>query len=289
LLTGNQLTTGERFNRHYTSLFPTTYFQYKANDKNNFSLNYGRRIRRPDYGSLNPFIRFIDRYTFSQGNPNLKPQFSNNIELTHTYKNFLTTTLNYTATDDIIQSVIEQKGQEAYQTVQNIASLRQVGLAVGMNKQMNTWWTNNINLNVFHNNYQGIVNTAPIDFSATSFVVSATQQFKLNKTLTAELNGRYRSESLMGVLRAKPMGTLAIGFSQQVMKNKGTLRDVFYSQRMKAIIKYGNVDAAFQEVGDSRVVALGFSYRFNKGKNSPQRKRTAGSANEEQERIGVEQ
>jgi hypothetical protein len=58
---------------------------------------------------------------------------------------------------------------------------------------------------------------------------------------------------------------------------------------MRAIIKYGNVDAAFQEVNDTRLVAMSFSYRFSKGKTVAQRKRTAGSANEEQERIGVEQ
>ena len=93
---GRQKTTGENFDRHYTQLFPTAYFQYKANDKNNFGANFGRRVSRPSYQSLNPFIRFIDRYTFSQGNPNLKPSVSNNIELSHTWKNQITTTLNYT-------------------------------------------------------------------------------------------------------------------------------------------------------------------------------------------------
>ncbi|MDQ3279602.1 MAG: TonB-dependent receptor, partial [Bacteroidota bacterium] len=66
---GVQKTTGDNFDRQYFQLFPTAYFQYKANDKNNFSLNFGRRVSRPSYQSLNPFIRFIDRYTFSQGNP----------------------------------------------------------------------------------------------------------------------------------------------------------------------------------------------------------------------------
>ena len=151
---------------------------------------------------------------------------------------------------------------------------------------------NSINVNVFNNNFKGVVNNAPIDFTATSYVISGTQQLKLNKTLTAELNGRYRNGWLMGVLMAKPVGILAVGVNQQVMKNKGslrlTVRDVFYTQKMRATIKYGNVDAAFQEVSDSRVVALGFSYRFSKGKNVAQRKRTSGSVNEEQERIGAE-
>jgi outer membrane receptor protein involved in Fe transport len=89
-------------------LFPTAFLQYAADKTNSFVLNYGRRIRRPNYESLNPFIEFLDRYTYQQGNPNLRPQFSHNIELSHTFKGFLTTTLNYTQTNDIIQQVIEQ-------------------------------------------------------------------------------------------------------------------------------------------------------------------------------------
>ncbi|RZK01810.1 MAG: TonB-dependent receptor, partial [Flavobacterium sp.] len=109
------------FNKNYTQLFPTAYFQYKANANNNFGANLGRRVRRPNYQSLNPFINFIDRYTFSQGNPNLKPSVSNNIELSHSWKNKITTTINYTSTKDIIESVIEQKGLEAYNMPANIA------------------------------------------------------------------------------------------------------------------------------------------------------------------------
>jgi outer membrane receptor protein involved in Fe transport len=122
---GNQLTTDIKFNRNYTQLFPTAYIQYSANQKNQFVINYGRRINRPDYGDLNPFIHFLDQYTFEQGNPNLKPQFSHNIELSHTYGGFLTTTLNYSITNDIIQQVLEQNEatNETYIKKANIANL----------------------------------------------------------------------------------------------------------------------------------------------------------------------
>ncbi|MEO5564490.1 MAG: outer membrane beta-barrel protein, partial [Chitinophagaceae bacterium] len=46
---GKQKSTGENFDRHYTQLFPTAFFQYKANDKNNFGATFGRRVRRPSY------------------------------------------------------------------------------------------------------------------------------------------------------------------------------------------------------------------------------------------------
>jgi iron complex outermembrane recepter protein len=289
---GNQLTTGEKFDRQYTQLFPTAYFQYKANDKNNFSLNYGRRVRRPNYQSLNPFIRFIDRYTYSQGNPDLKPQLSDNIELSHTYKNIITTTLNYSATNDIIQMVLEQKGREAYARQANIASLRQYGIAVSANTPVYKWWTSNAYVNVFNNHFKGIVNNIPISFAATALSFNTSQQFKVSKTFTAELNAFYRSGGVEGVLRTKGRGMVAAGFSQQMFKNKGTfrftVRDIFYTQRMDARANYGNVDAFFQEVGDSRTVNIGFTYRFSKGKITPFKKKNAGSAGEEQNRVGVD-
>ncbi|HEX8315518.1 MAG TPA: TonB-dependent receptor [Flavisolibacter sp.] len=266
---GTQLTTGEQFDRHYTQLFPTAYFQYAADKKNNIGLNYGRRVRRPNYESLNPFIRFMDRYTYSLGNPNLRPQTSHNIELSHSYQNKVTTTLNYSTTTDIIQGVIEQKGQEAYMKPSNIASLKQLGLAVSVNNNITKWWSNNFYVNIFYNRFRGVVDKTPVDFAATRLSLNGTQQFKLSKTLTGELSGFYRTAGLEGVIQMRSIGILSIGFSQQVMQNKGAIRlsvrDIFYSQKAKATTKYGNVDAAFQEVRDSRVLSLGISYRFSKG------------------------
>src|SRR5204863_6304734 len=124
------------FKRKYTQLFPTVYLQYSANKKNQFVLNYGRRINRPDYGDLNPFVHFLDRYTYEQGNPDLKPQFSHNIELTHTYNGFLNTTLNYSRTTDIIQQVLEQNTStnETFIKKANIASQNQIGLSISAYK-----------------------------------------------------------------------------------------------------------------------------------------------------------
>ncbi len=288
---GNQMTTGQKFDRNYAQLFPTAYFQYKADDKNNFGLNYGRRIRRPNYESLNPFIRFLDRYTYMQGNPDLKPQLSDNIEFSHTYKNFLTTTLNYSATNDIIQQVIEQKGQEAYAKQANIAKLRQYGLAVSANGSLTKWWTNSLYVNVFNNHYTGVVDGTPISFTSTTLALNGSQQFKLSKTLSAELSGFYRTAGVEGVVVMQPIGMLSAGLSQQVLKNQGTIRlnvrDIFLTQKTNASSNYGNVDAHFQETRDSRVFNIGFTYRFSKGKINNQRKKTNGSANEELNRVGA--
>lgn len=293
LAKGDQKTTNVQFNRNYVQVFPTAYIQFAANEKNSFVLNYGKRIRRPDYQSLNPFVEFLDRYTYEQGNPYLKPQFSHNIELSHTFKGFLTTTLNYTKTTDIIQQVIMQDDSknETFIKQDNIATQQQFGLSVNAFNQYTKWWSGNIYLNVANNQLSGPINNAPVNISATSFMANISQQFKFNKGYSAEISGFYRSESIEGVFRIKPFGIVNIGISKQIMKNKGSIRlnvrDIFWSQKIKGESKYGTVDANFRQFNDNRIANITFTYRFSKGKGaSGPRKR--GGAEDEQSRVGVD-
>jgi iron complex outermembrane recepter protein len=288
---GNQLTTGVRFDRNYTQLFPTAYLQFAANEKNQLVLNYGRRIERPDYEDMNPFIHFLDRYTFEQGNPNLKPQFAHNIEMTHTYNNFLNTTLNYTSTTDIIQQVIEQNEatNETFVKKANIASLHQLGLAVSANKEIKKWWTGNIYVNVYNNRYKGIVNNEYISVGMTGMMTQIQQQFKWGKGWGAELSGFYRSKAVEGVIFIRGFGQVNAAFSKQVMKNKGSVRlnfrDIFNGSKFKGYSKYSNVDAKFTDVNDNQSVSISFTWRFNKGKLKANAGRKDGGATDEQNRV----
>ncbi|HEY0730886.1 MAG TPA: TonB-dependent receptor [Chitinophagaceae bacterium] len=290
---GDQKTTGEKFDREYTQLFPTAYFQYKADDKNSFVLNYGRRINRPNYQSLNPFINFLDKYTYQQGNPNLKPQFSHNIELSHSFKGILTTTLNYNRTTDIIQQVIEQNEakNETYVNQQNIAERNQYGLSVNANTKFAKWHSGNVYVNVFHNQFKGVVNDTTIDVSGTTLMLNASQQFTLGKGWSAEVSGFYRTKAVEGVVAVSGMGMLNLGLSKNIMNNNGSIRvnvrDILYTRQHNFESRYGTVDVKGQERGESRQVNVGFTYRFNKGKmNGGPKKRTNGSASEEQNRVG---
>lgn len=292
---GNQFVADDTsFRRSYTQLFPTAFFQYAINDKNNIGLNYGRRIQRPNYQNLNPFIMFLDRYTYMQGNPNLKPQFAHNIELSHTYKGFLTTTFNYTRTNDIIQQVLEQDTEknETYVQNRNIARQRQYGVSVSAMTKFAKWWNGNIYVNVYNNKFVGITNDGkPLTAGGTTLVLSGSQQFTLSKTWSAEASGFFRTTGFEGVFAIQPMGALHVGLVKQVMKGKGSvrlnIRDIFYTQKPRGVIRYNDVDAAFQNQRDTRVANLSFTYRFSKGKMNGGPKRRASSASEEQNRVGA--
>ncbi len=288
--TGNQITTNIQFDRNYIQFFPTAYFQYNLNKSNSFILNYGKRIRRPDYESLNPFVEFLDRYTFEQGNPYLVPEFSHNIELSHTFKGFLTTTLNYTNTTDIMQEVLIQNNaaNETYIKKENIANQKQFGLSVNASNQYTKWWSGNIYMNVFHNEFNGIVNGDQVNQSAVTAMFNISQQFKFNKGWSGEVSGFYRTQGLEGLFVIQPFGVMNIGVGKQILKNKGSIRlnvrDVLWSQKINGSAKYSSIDVNFHQFNDNRIVNLSFTYRFSKGKATSQRKR--GGADDEQNRVG---
>ncbi|MFC4232852.1 TonB-dependent receptor domain-containing protein [Parasediminibacterium paludis] len=271
------------FDTTYTQLFPTAYISYTLNDKNQFSLNYGRRINRPDYESLNPFVQFIDKYTFEQGNPGLKPQFSDNIELSHLFMGgAISTTLNYTKVNNIIQQVIEQHTatNETFVKQANIATLDQFGIAIAGQAPIAKWWNLNIYTNFYTNRFRGLVNNAYVDLSSPTFLLNASNTFKLGKGWNAELSGFYRSEGLEGVMYIRPLGNINVGISKSVLNNKGSIRlnvrDIFWMQQPSGYAKYGDIDLTFKNRNDNRVANISFTYRFSKGKiGNTQRNRSS--------------
>ena len=280
---GNQITKDISFNRNYIQLFPTSYFTYNKNDDNTFEISYGRRIDRPDYSSLNPFQFQLDRYTYQQGNPNLQPQFSNNIEASYNYKGQLNVTLNYTRTTDIINDVLitlKQPGDSnytTYQTSENIASNTNIGIAINYSKQLKKWWTLNIYGNVFNNKYIGVIQGDNINVDNIAFNGNFSSQFTFNKGWNAELSGWFNSKNYVSsAILAQSMGMFSLGGGKTILKGKGSIklniRDPFYLAHFN-----GSTDLAYgittiHSSWDNRRAIITFSYRFGKNTSSTQHK-----------------
>ncbi|MCG2616930.1 TonB-dependent receptor [Terrimonas sp. NA20] len=290
--TGKQVLAGKSISRNYFQVFPTAYISYSLNDKNQFGLNYGRRITRPNYQDMNPFQKFLDLYTFNQGNPYLTPQFTHNIELSHIFAGKLNTSINYTSTTDIINDIIKQNDETKviYQTKENVASSRNVGITVNYNAPLLKWWTISLFANGYNNMYKGLVNNVMLKKEIFGYFFNMNNQFKFAKTWGAEVSGFYQSRFLYtSMFIIEPMGVISFGASKQILKNKGTLKlsinDAFLLQRSNVDIRHGNINMRVENSWDNRRVGLTFTYRFSKGQAVQQRKQS-GSSQDEQRRIG---
>lgn len=289
---GLQRITGERFNRQYAQLFPTVYISYKLNEANSFVVNYGRRIERPNYADLNPFYFFLDKYTYQVGNPQLQPQFAHNIELSHSYKGKINTTIDYSKTTDILQQVFEQDEakQESYIKKVNMASRQQLGLSVNAAITPAKWLAINVYANINYKQFKGIINTVPVELDNTSAMGNISTQINFGKGWKGSVDGFYRTRGLDGVFIISPIWAANAGLTKTLLKNKATLRiamrDIFWSQRFTGTVDYANMDSQFRQVRDSRQVSIGFTYRFGKGKTAAPRRKT-GSADEEKGRVST--
>lgn len=293
---GNQATKSISFNKNYIQLFPTAYFTYKKDDSNTFELSYGRRIDRPDYQKLNPFQFQLDRYTYEQGNPDLQPQFSHNVELSYHYKGQLNITANYTYTTDIINDVLittKEPGDSNYttfQTSQNIASNRNIGLAVSYNKRLTKWWAFNIYATAFNNDYKGVIQGENIHVNVFAFNGNFNSQFNFNKGWSAEASGWYNGKNFVSsAILAQPMGMFSLGAGKQVLKGKGSvkinLRDPFYVLHFKGSTYLSNGLTQIHSSWDNRRGIITFTYHI--GKNKSQQAHHENGAEEEQSRVKV--
>jgi|SRR6218665_603468 len=290
--TGKQVLIGKSISRDYFQVFPTAYISYSMNDKNQFGLNYGRRINRPNYQDMNPFQRFLDLYTYNQGNPYLTPQFTNNIELSHIFAGRLNTTLNYTYTTDIINDILKQNDETkvTFQTKENVASSRNIGISISYNAPLTKWWTISLYGNAFNNMYKGLVNNVILKTDVNAYFFNFNNQFKFAKTWGAEVSGWYQSKTLYtSMFILDPIYVISFGASKQILKNKGSLKlsviDPFRLQRSDVNINHSNIDMRVYNTWDNRRVGLTFTYRFSKGQTVQQRKQS-GSSQDEQRRIG---
>ena len=288
---GYQYNNDSTFKRNFTNLFPSTFISYELSKTNTVTISYSRRITRPNYQDLNPFIYFLDSLSYRKGNPFLLPQFTHNIELSHSFKSKLITTFNYNSTNRVISQILKPDGDIVYMTSENVARFRNIGVSITAPVPVTKWWNLNLFTNIFNNHYEGTYENRPLDISYTSFMINMTQTFTLKQGFTLEMTGFYRAKGVDQLTISEPMYMISFGGQKQVLKGKGTvrlnLRDPFWLQRFKGRTQYDIVDNRVQNRWDNRQVTATFTYRFGKnGQQNPPPRRRSSASQDEQNRVG---
>jgi iron complex outermembrane receptor protein len=273
------------FSRSYVNLFPTAYVSYTANENNMFGLNYGRRIDRPAYQDLNPFLFFLDQYTYQAGNPYLQPQFSDNVELSHTFRHFLTTTLNYGYTKNFFSETFEQSGQATIVRNGNIGRRQNAGISVSAQIKVAKWWTSILYSNLNYNKFSGVLYGENINVDATTLLLNMNNQLSFPHGWSGEISGFYRTKGVEGQVVVDPMGQGSAAVSKKIMKDKASLklavRDIFYTNKVHGYINFQQTEATFRNYRDSRQLALTFSWNFGKPFKAAGGRRQNGAGDEE--------
>jgi len=279
---GYSVTLDSTAEREYFNLFPSASVSYKMSDSHNFSASYSRRIDRPNYGNLNPFEFFLDRFTFERGNPFLNPQYTNAYAFNYAYKSAVFLTLNYNQTIDAITEVLEQDeaSQTTYQTNVNLDKRVNYSANIAAPLPVSQWWMLNLNLTGFYNIVESPFSEGDqIDKSQLSYMARAQNTFSLPGDVKLEVMGMYLSPQLWGVFEIGEQYQVDAGISKTFgkLKVQASLDDVFNMRKNKVNIVQGDIDTRVQNKWESRIFMLNLSYRFGNDKVKQARKRGTAS------------
>ena len=281
-LTSTQSSENDRVKRSYTDFFPTAGITYQPNKNHSLALNYGRRIDRPNYRNLNPFEFKLDELTFERGNPFLNPQYTNNVQVTHTFKQKLTTQLGYSITNDFFAQLIDTTDTRGTILQQeNLAKTTNLNLNVSYPAQITQWWNVFTNLSVYRSLFEVNQERAQTTIDVVTYNLYVQNNFVLPKGIKIELSGWYNSPSVWdGTFETEDMWSVDFGIKKNVLNDRATLRmgvsDLFLSRVWSGRSDVRGVVLKASGRNDTRRFRVGFNYRLGNQQVKSSRKRKTG-------------
>lgn len=271
---GNPMRDGSSFDRDYQNLFPTIYFSYKLDTSGNhiLSLDYGKRIDRPFYKDLNPFVSPLDKYTYYAGNPYLSPSIAHNINLSYGYKSLFAVTLAYNNVADQTRETIEINNGIYYSRPGNIGSTTQYNITIQGSLPLTKWLTTTYLSEVSYAEYKSRLYTEQLNSSGTYFYINLNNTFALNKGWAFELIGEYLTDVTETQFVIGDFGHANLGIQKRILKDKGVVKfsmsDLLFTNRIRGTINNLQLtNAGWYSIRDTRVASMTFVYRFGKNTN----------------------
>ncbi len=276
--------------RKYGNLFPSAAITYNLNTKNAFTLTYSRRIDRPDYQDLNPFENKLNELSYQKGNAFLKPQFSNSVELSHVFMEFLTSSIGYTRTFDFMTQIVDTLNSKAsFLTQTNIDFVNTLSFNLSAPLPIRKWWFGFLNFNLSKNEYHAnFEDGKTINLSIVSYNVYLSNSFTLKNGYSIELSGWYNSPTIdMATFFGRRIYSIDAGFKKKILKGKGDLKlnfsDILHSQIWSGSSNYASSYSYATGGYESQQIRLNFSYRF--GNNNVKSENHKTGSEDEKNRI----
>jgi outer membrane receptor protein involved in Fe transport len=290
-------TLGTFSNNYPISLFPSAFLTDKLTDDQSLQLNYTRRIDRPGFLQLSPYTDYSDSLNLSKGNPNLKPQFTNSLEMSYQLnyrKNTFLASVYYKYTTDLITRYQTTEidpltdSTVLINTFINATSSYIGGLELIGRNSLTKWWDLTTNLNIYTSkiNAGDSIITSPAIYS---WFAKINTTFKLPDNITIQITGDYTSKTVLppggvagqsGGGRGGTVSGNAQGYSlptggvdgsvkYEFLKNKAasltfSINDIFATRRSDVYINSEFSTQHSVRYRDPQFFRLQFNYRFGK-------------------------
>jgi iron complex outermembrane recepter protein len=255
---------------NYFNVFPSAYLSYDLGKEEEVTVNFSRRISRPNIWSLAPIFGVSDLYNLSIGNPNLQPEFTNSYELGYMKgweRYLLNATLYHRFSTDILTRVIRVTDENvAIQTRENANSRSATGLEIVNQLQLASWFDATLTGNLFYSEIIGDNIEQGFNNSNMSWTISLLSNMIIPNFATVQIQGNYRGPIVLPQGEIEPLWGLNLGVRKNVLNNKGTVSlnvtDVFNTR----VFRIRTEDTRFVQDGmfnrETQIGTLSFTYRF---------------------------
>ncbi|MFE3871163.1 TonB-dependent receptor domain-containing protein [Flavobacterium sp. ZS1P70] len=272
-------TLNQETENNYLKLFPTFYASYKKNENNTFSLNYGKRINRPRFDLLNPFRIYINSNSYSEGNPFLRPSFSDNFELVHSYKEILRTSVFVNAITNGYGVLFTSNPETNTQIVtrENYFKNLNYGIGESYSASFADWWSSENSLYLLGAKTKFIKDIKATPSNSLQIDFSTNNTFLLGKMAKLQIDFTYTTPFKGGLYELGYASSFDIGFKQDLFNKTMQItflaNDIFNTSYLKDFTSViNNVKQVYEQKESNRFVRLSVVYNFgNKRINVQQR------------------
>jgi len=265
---------------NYTQPFPNARLAYKINDHNKVSLFYNRRVDRPNEVDIRIFPKYDDAEIIKVGNPALRPQFTNSVELgykTSWNKGYLYSAAYHRFADGTITRIssIVPNSNLIYAIFQNAGRSYNTGLEIVFTQKVSNWYSFNLNLNGYHNqiNAFSVINKYPVTNAFTaakqeiiSGNIKLNNSFHLAQNFDAQITAIYLAPDIIPQGKIAQRFTLDLGIKKSIQKGKGELflnaTDILNTMIIKKEIQGQGFKYISSDYYETQVIRLGYNYKF---------------------------
>ncbi len=266
------------------AFFPSIYLTKRIGEKHEIQMNFARKINRPGYMQIMPFLMFADKLNYRKGNPLLSPEFINSVEIN--YNRIFTNGNLFTS----VYAKQTEHAITAFATKYNDTSDILLNSFINGNNMYNLGWENNyktsffkrkldvtINLNGFYTDISANAGNTTIENSGFSWNTKAIISFKLPKQYTIQANGSYEAPRIIPQGKTLDQYSIDVSLNKEIVKTLSLnliVNDVFNTKRFGT---YYASDAIIQNMSrrrDTRFVRLSVTWRFGEMDTSIFKKRS---------------
>ena len=266
---GNSVTLHQVDKKSYLNLFPNVDVQFNKNENNQFDFNYRKSIHRYGFNYVNPFIIYQNQYAYSKGNPQIVPEISDNFELSYTYKQAYSFSVNYSHGKKTLGEIyLQGDNNTTISSYGNYNSSDIIYVSLSAYQPVTKHWITSINPMA---GYMMLNNTSALAVATTNENILITQlnwmnDFTFKKNWSAEFSVMYISPFQYGSYKTKTFFTADMGVNKNIFKNKGSISlsvsDIFNSLVYNKEVNYGGVIAAVNQKEESRFINMALKYKF---------------------------